>query len=289
MKRAMLLLLALMLLTASCAAAEESRDEEWTLITAALTSDEPNPVPAEWMLPAPDRNLSARDGLDDGIMNILLMSTDAPALSANRGRTDVMALCSVDTATGGVKLIVLPEIKPVQIDGLPGEIRLKYVNCFGGPLWAAQAVNRWLGLNVTRYCAVNQAALTEAVDALGGVQIALTDTERDVLEMPADANVLDGAQALRYVKLRRAGNAWERPRTLMEALLRGVRTQGIDRAALLVEKLLPLIDTNLTSLDVIVLTLALLGGGASNLEAMTLTVDEADAPGWIYRAVYGES
>ena len=26
-----------------------------------------------------------------------------------------------------------------------------------------------------------------------------------------------------------------------------------------------------------------------HLEAMTLTVNEADAPGWIYRAVYGES
>ncbi len=289
MKRAALFLLLLALFVPLLACAGEEKEEAWTEITASLASDEPDPVPAEWLLPLPERGLKANAGLNKRIANILLMSTDEKDLARNLGRTDVMALFSVHLDSGDAAIVALPETRMMELAGLPGEIRLKYVNCFGGPLRVAQTVNEWLGLNVTRYCAVNEEALIRAVDAMGGVRLTLNAAEAEALGMPAGENILTGEQALNYARLRRSGDAWERPRKLMEALIADVRGRGMEQAGTLAEKLLPLIDTNLTSSDVMNLILALLDGGQSAaVRMLSLPLGCQDGAAWCQAALYGD-
>lgn len=289
LKRAILFLLALLLAAPGQALCQESRDEAWEMILASLGSDEPEPVPENWLLPPAERGLRANPELDARIMNVLLMSTDAGDLRRNRGRTDVMALCSVNLDSGGAAIVILPETRLMQAGGLPGEIRLKYMNCFGGPLWVAQTLNEWLHLNVKRYCAVNEEALIRAVDVMGGAALLLNETEAEALGLSPGENTLTGEQALRFVRLRRASNAWERPRQLIMALFGSAQRKGLEQTGGLIDQLLPLIDTNLTSSDVMNLLLALLGNAQSPaLRTLLLPQDTPDGAAWCLEALYGE-
>ncbi len=290
MKRVLTALLALALLF-SCASAEEQAEEEWKLITAALAADEPDPVPDAWRIRVEMDALNAQPSPDPDVMNILLLSTDAEALTDDRGRSDLMMLYSVHLKTGRTKLISLPETARVTPAGLPDAIQLKYVGCFGGPLLTAKTINEWLALDITRYCVVNEPALIQAVDWMGGVTLPLTDTERDVLGITDSAAVLNGEQALRFVRLRRAGNTWERPRRLLEALLGQALSGGMDGAFFLVQRLIPAIDTNLTTEDVVDLLFALLWQEeAPAFEALSMPCPDSNENGaeWLRQTLYGE-
>lgn len=263
--------------------------EEWAQITAALASDEQEPVPDKWRVSLREDQLSAAPGLPDHIMSVLLLSSDAEEIRGHFGRAHRMMLCCVDMNAGKVQLISLPEGALLPVEGLPEEIRLKYAPCFGGPLLAVQTVNRWLKTNITRYCAVNVGAFLKAVDLLGGVTLTLTDSEAEAMELAPGENVLGGEQALRYVRLRRSGAAWDRPRKLLEALLAQASRSGADAALMLAGTLLPSIDTNLTTGELLNLIFALAGRlSLDRMETLALPAeDPAEASAWCRRVIYG--
>lgn len=240
--------------------------EEWAMVAAALSSDEECPVPESRRLqPLSDERAPSR-----GWMRILLLSTDAADITRNYGRTAVMLLCAVNLRTGETRLISLPEEARASLPGLPEEIRLKYVNCFGGPLWAARALRDALDAPIERYCAVNLAAFEKIVDALGGVTLALTPEEGAALGLDdgekeseqesqkESPKKLTGEQALRFVRLRRAEEENTRPRRLLEAVFRQIVSgQTGEQALSLIDLLLPDVDTNLSANDLLDLVFAL--------------------------------
>ena len=289
MKRILSALLTLALFF-SCALAEKGTEEEWKLIAAALVSDNPDPVPEAWRIRAESNALNAQPSPDADVMNILLLSTDAEDLQADRGRTDLMMLCSVRLKTGETRLISLPETFRVALDELPEKIQLKFVGCFGGPLLAVKTLNGQMALDIARYCAINEPALIQAVDWMGGVPLTLTDSEREALGLEEHTAKLTGEQALRYARLRRAGDTWERPRRLLEALLGQAMQGGMDDAFSLAEKLMPAIDTNLTTENVVDLLFALLGQDeAPAVRALSMSPDDAEnGAEWLRKALYGD-
>ena len=262
---------------------------DWDRVTEALLADEEHPVPPEWRIWANPANLSRREGLDPRVMNILLLSTDAADIADNWGRTDLMILCSIHLEEGRILLVSLPETAYVRVDGLPESIRAKFVSCFGGPLLAVKTVNEWLGLNAVRFCAVNEGAFVKLVDTVGGVPMGLTDGEAEALGLEAGETLLSGEQALRYVRLRRAGNTWERPRKLLQALLSRVGESGADAAFSMAEALLPAMDTNLTTGDLINLIFSLLiRETPATIETASLSEKEAEqGEAWCRRVLYG--
>ena len=160
-----------------------------------------------------------------------------------------MLVCSVRRDTGAITLTALPETAMAPVDGLPGPVRLKYVNCFGGPLLAMRQVNRLLGLNVERYCAVNYASFILAVDTLGGVELELSAQECEAVGVPEHTRLLQGEQALRYVKLRWGEAVTDRPRKLLDAVHAQLRRASADTVFSLAETLLSALDTNITTSD----------------------------------------
>ena len=260
MKKWMALLCVLCCLGGACRAeGTEWKQEDWTAVTAALASDTPNPVPEE-------RRITVRPGelfagkTEDGWANILLLSTDAPDRKRNFGRSDALMVCRVNLNSGDVFLLSLPEDALVTLPGFPQDMALRYVNCFGGPMLTVKTVNEALGLRLNRYCAVNMDAFMEIVDALGGVTMDLTEGEGQALGLTAGPHRLDGAQALRYVKLRRQGDGAKRARALLEAVARQAVSGGsLNHALHLIDLLLPAMDTNLTTDDLVNLAFALFG------------------------------
>lgn len=264
MKKCLCLLLALLSLLPSARAETDWSPEDWAMTLAALSSDEENPVPQECRLaPSGGRRASSGDWL-----RVLLLSTDVSDMNQNFGRTDVMLLCAVNVETGETRLVSLPEESRTAVPGLPEPIRLKYVNCFGGPLWAAQVLEEELGLSISRYCAVNFSVFQDIVDALGGVEMSLEPTEREALGLAGESQRLNGAQALRYVRMRRQDGEKSRPQLLLEAVLRqAVAGQPAERLLALVDLLLPAIDTNLSANDLMALVFAFCGPEAQGAVA----------------------
>lgn len=264
MKKCLCLLLTLLALFPGAQSETDWTPEDWAMTLAALSSAEENPVPQERRLaPLDGRRASGGDWL-----RLLLLSTDTADLSQNFGRTDAMVLCAVNLKTGETRMVSLPEESRTMVPGLPEPIRLKYVNCFGGPLRAMQVLETELGLSIPRYCAVNFSVFEDIVDALGGIEMSLEPTEREALGLDRANQRLNGTQALRYARMRRQDEGKSRPLLLLEAILRqAVAGQPAEELLALVDLLLPAIDTNLSTNDLMALAFAFCEPGAQGVVA----------------------
>lgn len=278
---------------AGCAGAEKKdwTQEEWESVVMALASDESEPVPksrrvsfrSSW-LPAAER----------GSANLLLISSDTPDIDHNFGRADAILVCRINLWTGETRLLSLPEDALVALPETPEPIALRYVNCFGGAGLTARCINDALNLGITHFCAINIDAFIEIVDALGGVAMELTEGEAEALDLEHGIQKLTGEQALRYVKLRRTGDGSTRLRALLSAVLRETTEGGSIRQVLsLADLLLPSVDTNLTTDNILDLVFALFGQDhAVPFDAMGLTAEQGSLDGGLMtksrRFLYGE-
>lgn len=230
-------------------ALSEWTSSQWAAVRAALAGDAAEPVPSELRIAS---SAPLPQGEEDRGLTVLLFGCDAPDISRNFGRADLMLLCRVDFLTGDIRLLSLPEEAAVQLPGLPGEIMLRHVNCFGGPLLLLQTVNQYLNAGAGRYCAVNFDTFRQVVDALGGVPMTLTAGEAQALDLAEGEQWLTGQDALRYVRLRRQGDGSARARKLMEAIaLRFTSQASMREVYRLMDLLLPLLDTNLTTKNLV--------------------------------------
>lgn len=242
-----------------CAGAEKKgwTQEEWENVIMALASDDEEPVPES-------RRASFRSGwlpsAEKGFINLLLISSDAPDIDRNFGRADAILVCRTNLWTGETRLLSLPEDALTTLPEAPEPIALRYVNCFGGAGLTARCVNDALNLGISHFCAVNIEAFIEIVDALGGVTMELTEGEAQALDAASGEQRLNGDQALRYVKLRRPGDGSIRVRALLTAVLRQTAEGGsMKQMVSLADLLLPCVDTNLTTDDIVDLIFALFG------------------------------
>ena len=277
MRRLMALLCVLAALTAAARAESGWTEQTWADVRAELYSDAPDPVPEAFRVfvsSAPKTRADEEAGL-----TVLLMASDAPDMEHNFGRTDLIMLCRIDFATGRIRLLSLPEEALVSLPGLPGEVMLRHVNCFGGPLLVLNTVNGLMDAGVGRYCAVNFEAFQQIVDLLGGVKITLTEGEAQALETKPGETRLNGAQALRYVRLRRQGDGSRRAEKLMAALADTWTAQGSTQNVYRVlDLLLPLLDTNLTTKNLMDAAVHIVGReepGAFAAEALKANEDGA--------------
>ena len=235
--------------------------EAWEELIVALSSDQPLPVPKEKRIRLGRRDvyLASPEKKEDGWMDLLLLTTDAPNIDENFGRSEAMLICRVNRETGETWLLSLPEYALTALEGCPESVQLKYVNCFGGPLLVLDALNRALSLSVERYCAMNIETLADIVDAVGGVPVELKEDEAVALDLPAGSHLLSGRQAIDYVSIRRQWDGVQRYQELLKSLvLKASASKGMLNGALvLVDKAISQMDTNLTMDELLDLTFSL--------------------------------
>ena len=203
-------------------------------------------------------DLSVVKGLDQDWMNILILGTDTGSVHINYGRTDAIMILSVNTKTGDMKLTSLVRDMLVDIPGLKNLNRINAANSFGGPLLAIKTVNEVMGLDITRYGTINFRGFASIVDYLGGVELTLSHGEAAEAGVPAvdGPQVLNGEQALAYVRIRKLDNNFgrnERQRKLLASLLNKVKASSMDKVLGAVTETFKAISTNLTTAEVIAL------------------------------------
>ena len=95
-----------------------------------------------------------------------------------------MMIASLNKATGEVKLVSVYRDTLLKLDdGSYNKANAAYA--FGGPEGAISMINRSMDMDISKYVAVNFNALVDVIDALGGLDITLTDAE--VVHMKEEA------------------------------------------------------------------------------------------------------
>lgn len=270
-KKCLSMLLALMMLCtltpfASTESVDEWTEEELEHIDEVLNDDSSTTeLRQEFRINVKDGDYSAAEGLNEDVMNILLLGTDN-AGTKGHGRTDTMIICSVNTKTGEVKLSSIVRDLYVQIPYMKLQNRINAANAFGGPNMAIKCVNETFGLNISRYASINFAGFQKLVDMLGGVEIEINAGEATQINQggsPTSKNVsegtqlLDGTQALAYCRIRNLDNNFgrnERQRKFLEAIVKKVLAENsLDQLLALVETCMEFVSTNLTTSDLFTL------------------------------------
>ena len=164
--------------------------------------------------------------LSDGGENILLVgSDDRTGLTKKERRqlhvgqgdygrhTDSIMIVHI-AHDGSVGVVSLPRDSDVQIPSYTDsnhrthpahrdKINAAYM--YGGPALTVETVEANTGVHIDHYAEINFAGFVNMVDALGGVPVCFKQPVKDTLaglNLPAGETVLDGKQALAYVRAR---------------------------------------------------------------------------------------
>lgn len=158
--------------------------------------------------------------------NVLVLGSDRRPNTPN-WRTDVIMIVAMDLNSGEAGVISIP--RDVYIDEIP-EHRPNRINVIdylgeqdepdgGGPALLAGIIEEKMGIHIDHYLRFDFEGFKDVVDALGGVEVSVDCPvsdylpEEDIaLRLQPGVHVLDGRQALAYVRTRRQGGDLERAR-----------------------------------------------------------------------------
>ena len=216
-----------------------------------------------------ETNLNVSEEIEQklsGYRNIALFGVDSRDSSLGRGnRSDCIIIASINNDTKEIKLVSVYRDTYVDIEGY-GLDKITHAYSYGGPELALKTLNKNLDLNVTEFVTVNFDAVADAVDALGGVEINVTNEELQYINgyitgtssivgetstkiTKPGVQILDGVQAVAYSRIRyTAGGDYkrtERMRTVIEAMFQKMKTKSIGEINDLADEILPDVFTNL--------------------------------------------
>lgn len=131
--------------------------------------------------------------------------------AAGGQRTDTIMLMHIPALTSGGEptLVSLPRDSSVPVPG-QGRLKLNTTFALGGPTLLVQTVETVTGVHVDHYAEIGFGGFARLVDDVGGVQLCPTEAISDPLaglDIPAGCQVLDGPQALGYVRTRNTPRA----------------------------------------------------------------------------------
>jgi LCP family protein required for cell wall assembly len=248
-------------------------------------------------------DLSINPDLSSEWTNILMLGTDQRRQNES-SRSDTMIICSINTSTGEVKLTSLMRDMAVEFDNLGannGTHRLNSANYFGGPKLAVKTINEHLDMNIDSYVLVNFTAFTQIAEALGGIEMDITEAEMHHINKNAKqqagiayyndfdeqnllhTNVLleefgenihlNGRQVLAYARIRKIDNDWERSnrqRNVLIAMANKLRGKNALEILSLAEQLSQYIETNMPLMDIARIATTVLASDLSKVETLQI-------------------
>ena len=197
------------------------------------------------------------------ITNILLVGveTDGNAredITNYAGRSDAMIILSIDKYHKTIKLASLLRDIYVAIPG-HGHNKLNASFALGGFDLLSKTIEQNFRIRIDQFVAVNFKAFYTAIDAMDGVDIALSEKElneviRTANTTPTETSTagvyhLDGTQALNYARIRKFGDDWgrtARQRTVLQALMKRAKTMDISTLNNVLYEVFPNVKTNMT-------------------------------------------
>ena len=122
-----------------------------------------------------------------GYQNIALFGVDSrdQDLLSGDNRSDTIMICSINKKTGETRLVSVYRDTLLNIGG--GDFRkCNAAYAFGGPQQAVAMLNANLDLNITDFVTVGFEGLAETIDALGGIDLEITEEEMEYMNSYMD-------------------------------------------------------------------------------------------------------
>lgn len=192
------------------------------------------------------------------IINILLIGNDARP-GETRARSDTMILVSLNKKTNAIQLTSFMRDMYVQIPGYYDN-RINVAFALGGPELLCETLKQNFGVEVNGTVEVNFDAFSDVIDAIGGVDVEMTASEASYMRgqgFSASEGIshLNGKAALTFARVRSlAGsdyNRTERQRRVITAVIQSVADSSVTELLELINKVLPMVTTNLTDAEII--------------------------------------
>lgn len=237
-----------------------------------------------------NENTQSTDKKDD-IINIALFGIDAP--NGQAGRSDADLILTIDKKHDKLKLTSIMRDSYVDVKG-HGMTKLTHAYAYGGPELALNTINTNFDLAIDKFITVNFSSLPKVIDQLGGVDINITKGDLKYINKYIDntnwfnktnspkiegvgMHHLDGTQALAYCRIRYDGGdqrRTERQRTVLEAILNKMKNTSPAKYPAILNELLPLVTTNISSSEFISLGKDILDTGATSFQDLKVPCDK---------------
>lgn len=238
----------------------------------------------------------------DAIINIALFGVDAP--NGQAGRSDADLILTIDKKHNKLKLSSIMRDSYVDVKG-HGMTKLTHAYAYGGPELALNTINTNFDLAIDKFITVNFSSLPKVIDQLGGVDINITKGDlKYINDYIANLNQinktnvdkienvgmhhLNGTQALAYCRIRYDGGdqrRTERQRTVLEAILNKMKDTSPTKYPAILNELLPLVTTNISSSEFISLGKDILDTGATSFQDLRVPCDKHE-DGKMIKGVY---
>lgn len=201
-----------------------------------------------------------------GYRNIALFGVDSREGDLGKGtRSDSIIIASINQDTQEIKLISVYRDTFLNL-GNDSYNKCNAAYAQGGPEQAINMLNTNMDLDITDYVTVGFGGLIDAVDAIGGIEMEITDTEIShlnnyQLSMAKDLGVdyipiehsgvqlLNGMQATAYCRIRYGGGddfrRAERQRTVLTAMMDKAKGASVSELTDMVRAILPEVQTSL--------------------------------------------
>lgn len=192
------------------------------------------------------------------IIHILLIGQDRRP-GEDRQRSDVMILCTVNKKTKELTMTSFMRDMYVKIPGYGGD-KMNAAYRYGGMKLLDKTMQENFGIKVDGQVEVDFNGFKDIIDLMGGVDIYLGRTEANYMiahgyDVFNGTNRLYGDAALFYARNRSVGNSdftrTERQRKVLNALFEKCRGMSLTQLQKLMEKVLPMITTDLTNRQIL--------------------------------------
>ena len=186
------------------------------------------------------------------LFNVLLIGEDArPGDTASR--SDAIILMSFDKSRSAITMTSFLRDLYVQIPGHQDN-RINAAYAFGGMKLLDQTIEQNFGVHIDANVAINFDGFTDVIDALGGVDITLSDAEASYLRLAPGENHLDGATALAYSRIRVLDSDFGRTgrqRKVIDALFSSLKHSSLTELTDLINTVLPLLTTDMSNSEIL--------------------------------------
>ena len=229
----------------------------------------------------------------DGYTNIALFGIDNRSTgNYETGNSDCIMIASINNDTKEVKLVSVYRDSFLAVDDNDNLRKLNAAYAKGGPTGAVAALNKNLDLDIKEYVAVDFNAVMEVVDALGGIELDITDKEAETMKIYINEmnevmgtngtavagpglQTVNGIQALAYCRDRYSGGddygRTERQRTVISKIIEKAKAASLTTLNSVIDKLFPDISTSLSSSEIL------------GLVASIKDYELADTQGWPFQ------
>ena len=199
------------------------------------------------------------------VTNILLLGVDArDPKDDSASRADSMMLISIDKAHNCIKMISFLRDTWVYIPSADKKQRLNAACSYDGYNGVVDTIEYNFGIDIDGYVVADFEMFKVLVDSIGGVEVEVTEKEaKEVtshkkrygnVKLDVGKYKLTGEQALAYCRIRKIDTDFMRAyrqRTVMQSILKGIKSSSPVKLAVMATKAAPYIQTNLSKAKII--------------------------------------